>query len=133
MVNFLDKIAKRLIFSLKESEFNGYDPYDALNSRLFQLLPFLDFKIPRLVMIQLLKRTPINVRKLLLIPKTQNPKALALFLSASIKLFTLGLQRKEVIIDLIDIKLMNNKAFEIGSFFGFFCIFSKKFVGQAHT
>jgi hypothetical protein len=53
-------------------------------------------------MIQLLKRSPINVRKPLLIPKTQNPKALALFLSASIKLSSLGFQGKEVITDLID-------------------------------
>ncbi|MCX6225962.1 MAG: hypothetical protein NTV01_14620 [Bacteroidia bacterium] len=64
----------------------GHDPYDALNSELFKHLPFLDFWLPRLALTQLLKRSPINFRPLLMIPKTQNPKALALFLMAFLKL-----------------------------------------------
>ena len=38
------------------------------------------------VLTQALKRSPINVRPLALIPKTQNPKALALFLSAFLRI-----------------------------------------------
>jgi hypothetical protein len=68
----------------------GYDPYDALNSRLFKALPFLDRKLPRLFLIQGLKRSPINLRPLLLVPPTENPKALALFLSAALRLSKLG-------------------------------------------
>ena len=64
----------------------GHDPYDALNSELFKRLPFLDYWLPRLAMTQILKRCPINFRPLLMIPKTQNPKALALFLMAFLKL-----------------------------------------------
>ena len=63
----------------------GYDPYDALNSEVFTALPVLDSKWPRLVLTQLLKRSPLNLRPLLQVPKTQNPKALALFLAASLK------------------------------------------------
>jgi hypothetical protein len=69
----------------------GYDPYDALNSRLFQGLHFLDFKLARLVLTQGVKRCPINLRPLLLVPKSPNPKGIALFLSALIKLRKIGL------------------------------------------
>jgi len=64
----------------------GYDPYDALNSPLFRTVPLLDYRWPRLVCTQLLKRSPVDCRRLLRIPKTQNPKAIALFLSAFIAL-----------------------------------------------
>jgi len=57
-----------------------------LNSSLFSAVPFLNSRLPRLVLTQALKRSPINVRPFLGIPKTQNPKALALFLSAFLKI-----------------------------------------------
>ena len=80
----------------------GHDPYDALNSRLLEILPFLDFKIFRLLFIQAFKRSPVNFRKLVLIPKRQNPKALALFLSASILLFKKGLAEERLIKYFVD-------------------------------
>src|SRR5437879_7366679 len=64
----------------------GYDPYDALNSKAFKVLPFLNSRVPRLILTQALKRSPFNLRRLLLIPKLQNPKAIALFLSAFVRL-----------------------------------------------
>ena len=69
----------------------GHDPYDALNSRIFKALPFLNARLPRLTLTQVTKRSPFNLRALLLIPKTQNPKGLALFLTAFLKLSKLGL------------------------------------------
>src|SRR4051812_29283578 len=63
----------------------GHDPYDALNSPIFNALPLLDCKVARLVATQLLKRSPFNLRSLLRIPATQNPKALGLFLMAALK------------------------------------------------
>ena len=75
----------KLLDYCRANDWAGYDPYDATNSRLFDALPFLNSRLPRLVLTQLLKRSPINVRPLLLIPKTQNPKAIALFLSALLK------------------------------------------------
>jgi hypothetical protein len=69
----------------------GYDPYDALNSRIFKALPFLNSRIPRLALTQALKRCPINLRPLFLISGTQNPKGLALFLQAVMRLSKLGL------------------------------------------
>ena len=53
---------------------------------MFKALPFLDFKLPRLVLTQALKRSPVNIRPLAMVPQTQNPKALGLFLSAFVKL-----------------------------------------------
>ena len=64
----------------------GYDPYDALNSKLFSAFSFLNSRWPRLILTQGMKRSPVNVRGLFGIPKTQNPKALGLFLSAFSKL-----------------------------------------------
>ena len=40
---------------------------------------------------QVMKRLPFNLRPLLLVPKTQNPKAISLFLMAFLKLERLGL------------------------------------------
>jgi hypothetical protein len=69
----------------------GFDPYDALNSRVFKALPFLNFKFARLALTQGVKRSPINLRPLLLVPKSPNPKGIALFLSSMVKLAGTGL------------------------------------------
>jgi hypothetical protein len=75
----------------RESRWSGYDPYDALNSGVFKTLPVLDFKLFRIAATQLLKRSPIDLRSMLGVPKTQNPKALALFLTACVNLARSGL------------------------------------------
>lgn len=72
------------------NDWAGYDPFDAVNSRLFTALPFLNTRFPRLVLTQVLKRSPVNIRRYLGVPKTQNPKAIALFLSAFLKLSRRG-------------------------------------------
>jgi hypothetical protein len=59
--------------------FRGYDPYDILLSPF----PFRLFgTYAAAVATQLHKRNPLNVRRLLGIPKTENPKALGLLLWA---------------------------------------------------
>jgi len=84
-------ITLKLLAYCRANQWAGYDPYDALDSRVFKALPFLDFKLPRLVLTQTVKRSPINLRPLLLVPKTPNPKGIALFLSSLAKLSTIGL------------------------------------------
>lgn len=84
-------IAARLLAYCRANEWAGYDPYDALNSPVFRLLPFLDFPVPRIVLTQVMKRSPWNFRPLLRVPPAQNPKALGLFLAALLKLSRLGL------------------------------------------
>ncbi len=67
-------------FVEKES-FKGYDPYDGLNSKLFNAIPFFrKSRFLRLAWIQLFKRNPINFRKIVGIKKEYNPKGLGLFL-----------------------------------------------------
>jgi hypothetical protein len=79
-------VSLKLLAYCRAHDWAGHDPYDALNSRIFSALPFLDSRIPRLVATQVLKRSPVDLRRLMLIPPTQNPKALALFLAAAVRL-----------------------------------------------
>jgi rhamnogalacturonyl hydrolase YesR len=81
----------KLLSYCRSRDWSGYDPYDALNSRIFKALPFLNSRLPRLVLTQALKRSPINLRPLFLISGTQNPKGLALFLQAVMRLSKLEL------------------------------------------
>lgn len=78
-------IAQRLLAYCRANDWAGYDPYDALNSEWFKALPILQSRVPRLVLTQALKRSPINMRGLLRVPETQNPKGIALFLSALLR------------------------------------------------
>ncbi len=91
----VESTTRALLAYCRASGWAGYDPYDALNSGLFRALPFLDSRFPRLIVTQLLKRSPVNIRSLMLVPKTQNPKALGLFLSAFLKLSSLGVTRED--------------------------------------
>ena len=91
--------ASKLFAYCRANDWAGHDPYDALNSRAFAALPFLNFKLPRLVLTQVLKRSPIDVRRFLLIPKKQNPKAIGLFLSAILKLSKAEVVTEEALID----------------------------------
>jgi hypothetical protein len=75
----------------RKHDWAGSDPYDGLNSRLFSAIPWLRSRWPRLVFIQLMKRSPVNFRPLLRVPVGHNPKGIALFLSALIRLTRLGL------------------------------------------
>ena len=98
--------ALQLLSYCQQKNWSGYDPYDALNSKIFNRLPFLNFRLFRLSLTQLLKRSPINVRPLLLVPKMQNPKALALFLMSFVKLSKLGLLPDKQLIDNMQKRLM---------------------------
>lgn len=92
------EVALKLLDYCHSRNWSGYDPYDALNSRIFKALPFLDNWLPRLVLTQALKRSPINLRPLFLIPGTQNPKGLALFLRAVLKLRKVGIIEDDAVL-----------------------------------
>ncbi len=81
----------KLLAYCQANNWSGYDPYDALNSKVYEALPILHFRAARLALSQLLKRSPLNLRPLLLVPKTQNPKGLALFICALLRLRKLEL------------------------------------------
>jgi hypothetical protein len=62
----------------------GYDPFDGLNSRLFQATPLKRSRSARLAWIQFHKRSPINFRSLTQVPRERNAKAIALFALAAL-------------------------------------------------
>jgi hypothetical protein len=76
----------KLLDFCRANDWAGYDPYDALNSKVLEALPFLNSRVPRIALTQALKRSPFNIRPFLFIPKVQNAKAIALFLAAFVKL-----------------------------------------------
>lgn len=68
--------------------FKGYDPYDGLNSRFFQSIPFVSkSRFFRLAWIQFFKRSPVNLRRVAGIGKEYNPKGLGLFLAGYCNLY----------------------------------------------
>ncbi|MGZ5434956.1 MAG: delta-aminolevulinic acid dehydratase [Pyrinomonadaceae bacterium] len=62
----------------------GYDPYDGLNSSLFQATPLRHSRAARLAWTQLFKRSPINLRKIAGVPAERNAKGIALFALAAL-------------------------------------------------
>ena len=80
----LERIYDRLYVWCVARGFAGFDSFDALNSRLFQATPLKNYRLPRLAFTQLVKRSPVNLRPLLLVPPGVNAKAVALFALAEI-------------------------------------------------
>src|SRR5437870_6155133 len=58
--------------------FAGYDPYDGLNSRLFQATPLKNSRTARLAWTQLFKRSPISLRQLAGVTRERKAKGIAL-------------------------------------------------------
>ena len=65
-------------------DFAGHDPFDALNSRVFQASPLKYSRTARIAWTQMFKRSPINLRSLALVPAEKNPKGIALFALAAL-------------------------------------------------
>jgi len=85
----LARIARRIWASVSQAGFQGSDPYDGLNSQL--LAPVLSrSRLARLVVIQAVKRSPVDLRPLLRIPVGLNPKGLALMLQGAAEWSDLG-------------------------------------------
>lgn len=79
---------QRLRAYCEKERFQGWDPYDGLNSKMFHAFPGIrDNSFLREVIIQFFKRSPINLRSFALVPKGYNPKGLGLFLSGYCNLY----------------------------------------------
>lgn len=114
MNNFTDSFFRLKNFCENE-DFKGWDPYDGLNSSLFQSLPFLPkSRFCRLAWIQFFKRSPINFRKIAGVKKEYNPKGIGLFLTGYCNLYKIEpkLEYLEKINFLSDLLLvMQNKGY----------------------
>jgi hypothetical protein len=85
-VNFLQTYNE--LFAYCEAEnFAGYDPFDGLNSRIFQASPLKYSRTARLAWLQMVKRSARNLRPALKIEKGVNPKGIALFALAELSRF----------------------------------------------
>lgn len=84
---------------IEKESFNGYDPYDALNSPILKAFS-LSQKYIRILFIQALKRSPVNPRPLLFIKKRFNPKGIGLFLWGYAKLYKI--EKKPEYLERID-------------------------------
>jgi hypothetical protein len=76
----MKKTLKLLDSWIEEERFLGWDPHDALNSPLLHFLTFNNRRLGQ-VWVQLLKRSPVNFRPLLGVPKGFNPKGMGLSLT----------------------------------------------------
>ena len=74
----LQTIARKLDESLQQERYAGWDPFDALNSKLFNVTPLRHVPVARLALTQLFKRSPYNLRKYAGVPKSVNAVTIAL-------------------------------------------------------
>ena len=68
----------------RQHNFSGHDPFDALNSKIFQATPFKNSATARLLWTQTVKRAPLNLRTVALVPSERNSKGIALFCLAAL-------------------------------------------------
>lgn len=90
MANLLNESLKKLFEYVKKNNYEGNDLFDGLNSRLFKNSPLYKSRFFRLALIQFCKLSPIDFRKLFLVPKGFNPKAGALFILGNLNMFKLS-------------------------------------------
>lgn len=76
----LSPITQTLLESIRKDEFCGFDPFDGLNCALFKSTPLYNSELLRLAWLQLHKRSTINLRPFVDVPKKRNPKGIALFI-----------------------------------------------------
>jgi len=84
-MNDLFQAAYDQLFSwCQKHDFAGHDPFDALNSSLFQATPLAQSRNARFIWTQVVKRSPSGFRMLARVPHQRNPKGIALFTLAQL-------------------------------------------------
>ena len=68
----------------REHDFAGHDPFDALNSRVFQSTPLARSRNARFIWTQVVKRSPADLRGVARVPAQANAKGIALFALAAV-------------------------------------------------
>ena len=86
MEHDLQAILNQVYAWSSKQEFCGYNKHDGLNSPLLKLLLGWG-KWPRIIAIQSIMRFPFNIRPLLGVKKSYNPKGLSLFCRGNLDLF----------------------------------------------
>jgi len=101
MENSLIRSFLKLKQYCEAEHYKGWDPYDGLNSKVFQALPFLKKSaLCRLAVIQGFKRCPVNLRRIACVPKEHNAKGVGLFVQGYCNLVRLVRERPELAAEL---------------------------------
>jgi hypothetical protein len=72
-------VYQELLSWCRKHDFAGHDPFDALNSSIFQKTPLAKSRNARFAWTQLVKRSPSNLRPIARVPRQRNSKGIALF------------------------------------------------------
>ena len=91
-----------LVTIIEKEEFQGYDPYDGLESPIFKLPFFRSNKMTRFLFQQFVKRFPLNIRPVLSIKKGYNPVTLGLCIQSYSFLQKIDHKNKEHYLNKID-------------------------------
>mgnify|MGYP001308319927 CR=1 FL=1 len=83
----IEESLNRLIKYIESENYRGWDPYDGLKSSIFRLPLFKNNKLIRFGVQQIIKRSPINLRRVLFIPKGYNPVTLGLCIQGYTNLY----------------------------------------------
>lgn len=86
MTNEIIQSIKKLEKWVSDKNYKGYDPYDGLNSKILNYIK-INNKYFRIAWIQILKRSPVNLRPLLFVPTGCNPKGMGLFLASNVAIY----------------------------------------------
>jgi polysaccharide biosynthesis protein VpsJ len=78
-MNF-NQVRQDIFDSVNRDNYEGYDPFDFLNSPFLRKLKLDEITLIRLAWLQLGKRLPVNIRPIIGVPKLKNPKGVALFI-----------------------------------------------------
>ncbi len=84
MDDSIEKSLEDLYEWCRQRDFAGYDPFDALNSRVFQSTPLSHSPTARLLWTQALKRSPFSLHTFARVPAQKNSKGIALFALGSL-------------------------------------------------
>lgn len=93
----------QLLTWCRDHDFAGHDPFDALNSRLFQSTPFANSRNARFIWTQLVKRSPVDLRGVARVPAQRNAKGIALFALATLK--RSEAEARRLLSDLLELKV----------------------------
>ena len=78
------RAGNRLDAWIESQDFCGWDPHDALNSPIVRAMTLGSRRLG-IVWLQLVKRSPLNLRPLLRVQKGFNPKAMGLFMASYLR------------------------------------------------
>ena len=117
----LAKIYESLMTLSRADGYAGWDPFDGLESRIFQATPLRHIAPVRVAWLQMVKRSPWNLRPLLRVPKGLNSKGLALLALAALSRYraTEESQHREQAAEILS--LLTSQAIETadGAAFGY--------------